>query len=199
MHRYTKVVLAALTATLALAIAVVAASANRLAGNETQFRTIFTSMEFIGGGATVRCPVTLEGSYHSRTISKVVGSLIGYLTKTTVGTCNGGTARANTETLPWHIRYASFTGTLPTIRTISQNIIRSSFTVGILGINCRYTPAEVTAVVTREAGGVATGITFTKENITSETGGFCPNTNRFTGSGSVRTGGGGNITITLVA
>lgn len=202
MHTRSKFLLAALSSALLLAFAVNSASAARLGSNETAFRITYAPLSFVPSfGSTARCPVTLAGSFHSRTITKTAGSLIGYINSVTVGTCEAGNARVNAETLPWHIRYVGFEGALPNITTITQLLVSSSFEVRgeIFGIEvtCRYTPASELGVNTRESRGVITGQTPGTESSRSETSG-CPS-GRLSGTGSVKTAGGANVIVTLVA
>lgn len=197
----SKLLLAALAAALMLAASVNAASANRLVRNEGAFRVTFSPLSFVPSfGSTVRCPVTLTGSYHSRTITKTAGSLIGYVNSVTVGTCEAGTARARTETLPWHLQYASFAGTLPNITATTENLIRGSYEVQgeIFGIRvtCRYTVPSQAAISNRESRGTVTSMSLGSESTSSETGG-CPS-GRFSGTGSVKTPGGAALVVTLV-
>jgi len=88
--------------------------------------------------ATVRCPVTLEGSFHSKTTSKVAGQLVGYISRVTVGnaSCTSGHSTALTETLPWHITYEGFTGTLPRITEIHILLVGAAFRFELLGSFC---------------------------------------------------------------
>ena len=54
--------------------------------------------------------------------------------------CNGtATMRMNTETLPWHVRYESFAGTLPSIASVRVQIVGLTLTFDPTGIfpNCR--------------------------------------------------------------
>ena len=202
MHTRSKLLLAALTSALLLAALVGSASANRLAQNEANFRVTYSPLSFIPSfGSTVRCPVTLEGSFHSRTITKTAGSLVGYVNRAIVGTCEAGRARVNSETLPWHIQYASFTGTLPNITAINQNLIRPSFEVQgeIFGlrVTCRYTTPSQAGVNNRETGrGVVTSQRPGTESTSSETEG-CPS-GRQSGTGNVTTPAGTAIVVTLV-
>src|SRR4029077_15971917 len=109
-----KLTLVALASALILTGLVGSASANRLSQSSLQFKLSYTPLSIIPSfGGTVRCPVTVEGSYHATTITKTAGALIGYLTSYVVGTCEAGRLRANTETLPAHIQYEGFTGSLP--------------------------------------------------------------------------------------
>jgi hypothetical protein len=68
-----------------MALAVTAATATRLASNGTGgFISRWNPMIFqAGGGVSVSCPVTIAGSFHSRTIAKVSGALAGYITEST--------------------------------------------------------------------------------------------------------------------
>lgn len=119
--------LALLAATGALAAVTSAASANRLSVSARTLRAAWFEFE-IKGSLTVRCRATLEGTFHASTFSKVVGSLIGYFTRASLARpCIGGTAwfyngsevnevlglSTLSNSLPWHIRYDRFGGTLP--------------------------------------------------------------------------------------
>ncbi len=68
--------------------------------------------------------MTIEGSFHSATVAKVVGALIGYVTRASIasGGCTGGRATVGQEALPWHLSYSGFTGTLPSISRVRQAI-----------------------------------------------------------------------------
>lgn len=155
-----RTLLALAGATVLLGALVGVASAGKLSASSQALRATFASLEFAGGFGTTRCPITLEGSFHQRTTSKVVGSLVGHLTRATAGACSQGSVTVLTETLPWHIRYSSFTGTLPNITSVRANIVGSAFRVREpLGVTClaRSTEAEPTSVAfNREASGVLT-------------------------------------------
>jgi hypothetical protein len=62
-------------------------------------------------------------------MAKVAGSLIGYITRADLGICQAGTATVLTSTLPWHVRYSGFRGTLPEINRIFTHIIGASWRV----------------------------------------------------------------------
>jgi hypothetical protein len=106
-----------------------AGSAGRLETSETRLRGVFRSIEFNTPGATTRCALTLDGSFHERTTIKDLGSLVGYLTRAILGSCTSGTGTVLTETLPWHIRYSDFEGTLPEIRSVIAHIVSASWRV----------------------------------------------------------------------
>jgi hypothetical protein len=147
MHRYTKLLLASLTATALLAMAVSSANATRLRISEQSFRVTWTSLRLTNTANTntVLCPVTLEGSFHSATISKVANALIGYITRASVRggsgreECIGGTATVLGERLPWHVRYRGFTGTLPTIASVITGLVGASWQISEPGSTCRAT------------------------------------------------------------
>jgi hypothetical protein len=143
MRHRSKLLLAGLTAALAFGALISTSSANRLALSGQQFRATWNKLKF-EGFATVECHVTIEGSFHSKTISKVLEELVGYVTRVTVDEtrCTNGSARALTEFLPWHIRYGGFTGTLPIIETLLLRVVPGKFLVQVAGIapaKCLYT------------------------------------------------------------
>jgi hypothetical protein len=123
MRHTCKPVLVALAATLALAVAVSGtASARVFSISNRNFRVTWGEVEFSNpsGFGTVRCPMTLEGSFHSQTISKVEKALIGYVNRATFRetACTGGPETVNQASLPWHLTYNGFRGILPRINSI---------------------------------------------------------------------------------
>jgi hypothetical protein len=139
-NRRTLVVVAMVNG-LALFCTVGDADGSRFARTSQNIRAVWGSMTFNAGPfGRVTCPVTLESSLHSRTVSKVRGTLIGYITAAVIGEaeCAGGTVTRPAETLPWHWRYDSFTGTLPEIERIKEQVIGASFRLTVLGVSCLY-------------------------------------------------------------
>lgn len=193
MHTRTKLLLAGLAATLLLSFAVSNASARRIAGNGERIYLIWNSLEFrgtvFGAQVVVRCPVTLLGSFHSKTISKVSGRLIGYISHATVheASCVGGTGRALTERLPWHIQYVSFAGTLPAISEVRLSLVGATFQITASGVSCLYTTTQARPAFGRatvEARGNITGVA-----AEGSIGGApfpCPEPGRFEGTASAR-------------
>ncbi|MFL5817572.1 MAG: hypothetical protein ACJ76L_08220 [Conexibacter sp.] len=120
-----KLLLAMLGASALLCAASGTASARNFSASSQTFSVTWARFEITGAFGTYSCPVTIEGSFHTRTIAKNVGGLIGYVTRASVGLCSTGLfeTRVLTETLPWHVRYRSFTGLLPNIGSISTSII----------------------------------------------------------------------------
>jgi hypothetical protein len=204
MRTRGKLLLAALTAALTLGALVGTTSANRVATSSSTFRMTFAAMRLIGF-ATATCKVTLEGSYHSRTLSKVAEMLVGYTTKVTVQECTGGSVSA--VGLPWHIRYGGFTGTLPAITQANHKIVNGSFEVTAIGVTCRFTgttSSPMKGIVSRNTStGVATALRVDETApIPVSSGGFgCGTSGRLAGTSAQPTVGGGTaaITVTLVA
>jgi len=138
--RLTKFALAMAGAVLVLAALVSSASAGRLSSTTQIINASWARLNFRGGLGTVECEVILNGTFHSRTIAKVANSLIGFFTAANVTRCARGNATALRETLPWHLQYSSFSGTLPVISSHSIRIIGESFRVSepVFGVNCLY-------------------------------------------------------------
>jgi hypothetical protein len=126
-----------------------AASARNLSVSSQNFRATFTSIAISHEGGSIDCPVTLEGSLHARSFPKVAGSLLGYITRADLGPCRQGRATILRETLPWHIRYLSFSGRLPDIESLSVNIVGFSMAVSEGLINCLFASTAANPVVGR--------------------------------------------------
>jgi hypothetical protein len=213
MRHRSKLLLAGLTAALAFGAFVSASSANRLALSGQQFRATWNKLAFVGF-VRVECHVTIEGSFHSRTIKKVLEALVGYVSRVTVDStnCTNGSARALNEFLPWHIRYGGFTGTLPIITGINLRLVEGRFLVQVAGIapaKCLYTSSVASpmrGIVNRNTGtGVASSLTVEEPSaipFTSGTSPFaCGNSGRLEGTtqGLSEGPGGPSIVVTLVA
>jgi hypothetical protein len=139
MRTRSRLLFAALAATMLMSFAASSASARRFEVSERHFLAIWTSLEFVLGGNAILCPVTLEGSFHSRTLSKVSGQLVGYISNAVVNSplCTNGTATVLPTSLPWHLRYDSFRGTLPSITGVLLQLIRASFRIAdTVGFSC---------------------------------------------------------------
>jgi hypothetical protein len=204
-------VAAGLLAGMLMALAVSSASARRFEISNQAFRAVWSAMVFSNPEGSVRvvCPATMEGSFHSRTISKVHESLVGYVTRAVIAEaqCQGGRARALPETLPWHVRYASFSGTLPAIRGVLFGVVGMSGLVEpVAGISCLYRSTELQqALVTAEieAEGRVGPLTWAIEaRIGLSSGGLlCPREGSFSGTSAPITllGTTTRITARLVA
>jgi hypothetical protein len=219
MRSRTRVLLGVLTAAVVMACAVGSAGARRLSLTEQHFRATWTganSMIFeepIAG--KVECEVTLEGSFHSRTLSKVSGQLIGYVTRALIRhNCienegwylNGIEVQERVtlpNTLPWHIQYNSFRGVLPRIERIRIAIIGESILLRFpLVTNCLYQSTQAKPLfmdlLLNEMGAIAnieavpTGqIPFKQGNVN------CPAEVASSGRGNIFIQGGVSVAITV--
>jgi len=140
------------------------ASANRLSLSGTSFRAKWSSMRFSTEVLTgISCRLTIEGSFHSRTLVKVIGTLVGTVNAATGGGCNEGwSSRTLTEAFPWHIQYSLFTSALPNIARIIVNVIgfRISITEAF-GATCLYRSTAERPLgmrFNREAGSTLGGV-----------------------------------------
>jgi len=207
MHTRSKLLLAGLTAGLLMAVAVGSASANRLSVSSRNFRAVWSNLRFFGEGgieAEAQCPVTLEGSFHSGTISKVIGALIGHVTSAVSGSgaaCRRGSSTILRETLPWHITYEGFSGTLPRITTVTLLVRGVAFRVDPgIGIACRYGHATENArgIINLGASGEANSLRADESIRLRGFGEFgCPPEGGFEGTTSSLTVQGGTTRITI--
>ena len=183
---------AVLAAALLLAAAVSSASARSLSVSNQNIRVTWASLEEVGG-ITIRCRVTMEGSFHSRTIVKAARTLTGAITRATVdeANCTNGTERPRNETLPWHLTYEGFAGTLPNINAVFLLLSRFRFSLNVPGI-CTADYGIATDNITTRANVNASGEITTLEpvsgrnRLTLHSGTpFCPGSRTFAGSGTV--------------
>jgi hypothetical protein len=164
MYRRSKLLLAGLAAAAAFSAVVSSASASRISTNERRFRAVWAALQFESAVSAIDCPLTLEGSFHSSTLAKVSGAVIGSVSRASVPVrCTGGTATISAETLPWRIRYQGFSGLLPRFTRVNVDVIDASLRLDPEGANpaCtfRFTtenPARMRAEV--ESSGVVTGL-----------------------------------------
>lgn len=176
------------------------ASAGRLSFSSQTFRVAWARVTYEGAFGRIVCPITLEGSLHSRNVLKVAGALIGYITAASLGACATGAATILTATLPWHVRYASFGGTLPSIVSVRLHVVDLSMQVREPAFTCllRTTaagPAFIT--LTREiAGGFLTEAIVGGEAVPTS----CGVNGRFSSNAAVPTvlGAATRITVTLI-
>jgi hypothetical protein len=185
-------------ATVLLGALVATASAGRLSSSSQTLRATFSRVDFGGGFGTSECPLTLEGSFHSKTLAKVAGSLTGYITRAIVGTCIRGSGTILTATLPWHVRYVSFAGTLPAIQRINAQISGVNFNIRepTFGVSCLASNASMNVAFTREASGALTSAAVEGPNIETS----CGIRGTLSGTSTAFTvlGSGGRITVTLI-
>src|SRR5262245_29490211 len=87
-HSRGTIAVAALLATLVLTLGTTTATARKLSLTSKVFRITWASLTFDGieemeefDTLSTRCPVTMEGSFHSATIRKVEEAQIGHITR----------------------------------------------------------------------------------------------------------------------
>ena len=133
-----KTILVVVGASMLLAALVGVASAARLSSSALGINASWTRLNFRGGLGTVECEVIVNGSFHERTIAKTAGTLAGFITAANVSRCARGGSTVLRETLPWHVQYDSFIGTLPSIGAIRARVIGTSFRVSepTFGVIC---------------------------------------------------------------
>ncbi|HEU4703540.1 MAG TPA: hypothetical protein VFS37_13740 [Conexibacter sp.] len=124
-----KLLLATTVATALFAGLVGVASARNLSSTSQTWRATWGVLIFQGAIGEIDCEISLEGTFHARTIAKVLGSLIGYVTRAEVARCAEGRMTILRETLPWHVPYTGFSGTLPSITVIRTSIIGLSLRI----------------------------------------------------------------------
>jgi len=146
--RLCKLLLASVGVTVLFGVLAWGAFARNFEVSNQRIRGIFTSIEYHLPGVSTRCAITLEGSLHTRTMTKVLGTLIGYITREDLGACTAGTATVLTSTLPWHVKYSGFLGTLPEISSIITHVIGSAWRVREAeGIACLATSTTTEPVI----------------------------------------------------
>lgn len=215
-------------AALTLSLAVGGASARRLRLSTTNFAIRWREFvvptgiepgEIEEGREDFRyCPITLSGSFHSTTISKVVSTLVGYVNNAQMGTCTGEGGRVTLlrTGLPWHLTYRSFSGTLPAISRFRFALIGFGMSIEVppppyWGTVCliRTTAAEPLNIdFTREAGGAITSAGGFENRIDArDTTGFLCDTPMppypalewtMGGNGTLDNGSGIRVTVTLI-
>jgi hypothetical protein len=211
MQKTPRLMLAAATVGLFLAAALATASARRLSTSEQNILAAWTPASpliFTAAGTEIRCPLTLDGSFHSRTISKVCGQLTGYVNQAIVANsaCTNGHGTILTETLPWHVQYVSFAGRLPEIESVKVQMIGIRFRIETTdGLVCLTGTTQSHPAVgnfLREAeSGVLMSMTALPEfTIPLERTGFLcelAGTGKFTGTAAISGTGVGRPAVTL--
>jgi hypothetical protein len=170
-----------------------------------RFQMVWISMSFESFFTTVRCPVTLDGSFSARTFAKRQDQTIGQMYHTALNgrACTGGSATL--ELLAANaLVYRSFTGTLPRITGVITGVlgwrIRAVTTEGFEVCTATTTlrnQAGLTLEV-NEGTGVVTGARLDESRAIA-----CDRpvgaTVRVSGRGSFKDGSGRNdVTVTLI-
>ncbi|HEV7772846.1 MAG TPA: hypothetical protein VGO48_06110 [Conexibacter sp.] len=217
----SRLLLAMLAAALMLALTVGTATARRFNLSSTNFSMRWREFA-VPTGTTEEsreeriryCPLTLSGSFHSRTITKAIETLVGYVTSATMGTCTGEGGRVTflSTGLPWHLRYKEFAGFLPQITRFRLALLGFGMSIEVpplFGTVCliRTTAMEPLRIdFTREtATGAITTVGGTESLIDARdtTGFLCdgsvpPLAWRMGGNGTLDNGAGARVTVTLI-
>jgi hypothetical protein len=148
--KLSKLLLAVVGATVLLGALVVSASAGRLEDSSVNNRVVWSRVIFRGGIGNSECEARVEGRFHTRSITKTAGSLVGYITAATIIRCARGGGTVNQASLPWHRRYRAFSGTLPRIATVEETITGAEWRVRepTFGITCTVRAAESSTIFT---------------------------------------------------
>lgn len=199
-NRARRLLLAAVLTASFAGLACGSASAIELSVGEAGFRAVWTPMRFIVNGSTLTCNLTLEGSFHRTAFAKVERSLVGYVTRATG--CSSG-LRVLTETLPWHVQYGSFSGTLPNISAMTLRVIGMSVGFTIIELRClarseASTPALL--IAERSEAGTIASFRWDESTVFPLTGTSCTSFRaRLGGTGSVVGQSSGRaISLTLI-
>jgi hypothetical protein len=177
MRNRSALALAALVAAALMGIAAGLASAGRLSVSNRTIRAMWSNVEMYvtnpgeeGAQYGNICRLTLEGSFHSATIRKVVGTLIGYVSRVSVAACTDPDiiVTALREALPWHVRYQSFSGTLPAISGLTLAFVGMSwefFVGGALRCLLRSTTVNPAIASIEVRSGVLGRVTWNPERV----------------------------------
>ena len=202
MNKHLKHHIAAITAaTTLLALLATGASARNFSTSNQNVRVVWAELDFASELVTITCSLTFEGSFHYRSIVKRERALIGYITAAILRRpCRNGEAwNANgteshprlgrlANTLPWHITYEGFAGTLPNITSILFLVRGGRFKIhSFFDTLCLYGDANdnITGRGTRDTvTGAITGLEpvagrNTARLVNSLGSGVCPATGRY--------------------
>lgn len=179
MCRRGRLLLTLLVGAGALALGVAAASAANFSVTNQTISVTWSSFRFNEGRA--QCPVTLEGSVHARTLQKVQSLLVGNIIAGRTGRCSVGSAVLLTaedgqrSSLPWHIQYGGFSGTLPAITRVRWHIFGLSYRIVKELETCLYStsptrPALLDLVREEGSGALRSASFFGTEAIPLATG-----------------------------
>jgi hypothetical protein len=166
MRTHSKLIITALAATLVFSFAVSSASASRLSVSNRNIRAVWSLLTFEAAGSVLNCPVTLEGSFHSTTLAKRVGALVGHISRASVRGSNAeclDTGTATVSALPWHVVYAGFQGTLPRPTGLNLNLVNARITIDPAGFPTACTGTTTIATPARfiaelDGGGTVIGL-----------------------------------------
>jgi hypothetical protein len=188
---------------IAMLAASASVSARDLSFSNMQIRVTWAVLR-VTATAEASCIVTLEGSLHSRTITKRPGALVGYV----IGAALHCPVEVRLSNLPWHVRYNSFFGGLPDITGIGAHIVDFTVLITEPFTECLYASTPASPVVVTYNRNTSTGaITGARLEeaaripLVMRLNGIvnCQENMRFSGTGSVMLSGRSTaITVTLI-
>jgi hypothetical protein len=203
MRSRVRIAVAALTVALALTATCGIANAGSFELSEEGYLIRWRAerpLTLIGDEFRVVCGLRFKGRFHSRTLAKVPGSLVGRVDRAEKGSCSSLEVRtlngietfpdeetALPNTLPWHIKYVSFSGALPGIQRIRLSVIGVSLVFkDIFGFECLYRSTDTNPFyleINIEAAGLVTSATADEsQSIPLLSGeGICPDEGRASG------------------
>jgi len=149
--RFSKLLFAVMGATVLLGALVGSGSARNFETSSQTTTGLWRRMDsFLNGGVLWECEVRLSGSFHTRTWTKTVNSLIGYITEGTVLRCRRGGATINQASFPWHRQYRIFTGTLPNITGTSETVTGDEWRIreAFFGATCTIARESSSIILT---------------------------------------------------
>jgi hypothetical protein len=186
MRTRARLAVASSIAVCIFAFAVNTANANRFEISNQNWRGVYENFTIQWEVIRIRCPLTLEGSFHSKVISKIVNSLVGYVTRAIFqAPCEETTVTALNATLPWHEIYESFSGTLPQIRTFNTQIVGFQYLISLFGGSCLYgSPMTRPAFQTMAIESTLISSNIRGASVRLSGGITCPEEGRTTWSGS---------------
>jgi hypothetical protein len=154
-----------------------------------------------GLGNPTRCSITLNITMHA-SVAKTAGALVG-LSRITVSTtrCSSGDGGLIVGGIhvtgaqgPYHMQYSSFAGTLPSITSVSLNVVGVSFWIRTPeGVECEA--RNVTIHKSTTGGNPATGYSIEAQNVPLGGGFLCSfSSGTISGFGTLAS----RLTITLI-
>jgi hypothetical protein len=199
--KFGKLLLAVVGATVLLGALTSAASARTFSSSSQTQAILWRVMTFRSSiGEDIVCEVLLAGSLHSRAQAKVINSLVGYFTAGTVLRCAAGGATINQTSFPWHRRYGGFTGTLPNITGLLENVSGAEWNIREpRGLTCRVRrETSSNRGITTVGGGVVTRTEVSGTSRCSAFGFEFNGTLEGTETNIAERLGGARITVTLI-
>ena len=159
MNKRTKLLLAALTAMLVLALGASVATALRslaVTGGERAITATVRQLVFTSGFVNERCDVTLGGRVKATAAKNSGVAVVGEITEGRTANCTNNLGITPTSATPlvearnpWRVLYRSIAGTLPAITEVGLTLENSQFLIRVgAETSCLYKGN----VVTRTAG-----------------------------------------------